>query len=642
MIGQDIKLPNINPNTQKITLSMPGQNNSLGNFRPLMYKDLVQEIDHRGQHLGGLKIGWNNEYSYPESISWDAAGFEKTARDVGNMWVKAFDRFIEPEPWKQLGYEVLDTIVTDMFSAKSSILSSPEIAKKYGAKRSQFEQDYIAKRTNKKAGTITSNVNNTDATGESEETTELEQASGELSKEAKRDLKALDNEIKKLEKSLDKISKKINRTDERKKNEIEFYEKVLEQAKIQFELAEKRRVRQIAEELWRKGIDPFRAYNYYADEEEEKEPQAIPTNLPRHVELDKIKINWIIEPKFVSALKEAESAFKVKNELFIDPEDLTIEAGEIIIKDGAPLKIDVPKPGVFPKNVYTPIKYREYVSEYPTYRRSPHETIDRLIRLDPDFLKHRFDAYFIWGDPFNEGEDFFDKLKSDEEFNYLTAYEKDVLSKHAFAVRFGKISIPLYKNKDFTLKFEQTEIKKISSSKEYKRKAKFSMRLDNSLVFVDQIQALAGRNLTVDYNFMNNSLDEYFTNDIETTSPWKKSFIQACDMGLSRDWKDAIRVIARSFPPSSNIKEHRLCLVIKHRPLHYIDSNRFRYFTYFVFENVRILGTSDDIKFDREAGDIQDMNIDFTFKKMYTIEATNFGPNGVSPKVEAPIMNLRR
>lgn len=629
MIGQDIKLPSINPNVKKQTLSLPGQNNSLGNFSPLKYKDLVNEIDHRGQHLGGLTVGWNNEYSYPESISWDAAGFEKTAKEVGNMWVKAWNRFIEPEPWKQLGYEVLDTIVTDMFSEKSSILSSPEIAKKYSAKRSKFEQDYIAKRTNKKAGTVTSNVNNTDATGETEETTELEQASGELSKEAKRDLKALDKEIEKLEKNYIKITKKVNNIDEAEKNEIESLELIVEQAKLKLELEEKKQVRQLSEEFWRQGIDPFGS----ADDIEDA-PIDQQKSHPENVTLKKLKVNWLIEPDFLKSFKKAEKAFKVESEFLINQEDIqnnfVLEAGEIIIKDGVPLKIDVPNPGEMPKNIYTNIKYKNYVSEGPTYRRSPYETIDRLIRLDPDFLKHRFDAYFIWGDPFNEGEDFFDKLKSDPEFNYLTAYEKDVLSKHAFAVRFGTISIPLYKNKDFTLKFEQTEIKKISSTKDYKRKAKFSMRLDNSLVFVDQIQALAGRNLTVDYNFMNNSLDEYFTNGIETTSPWKKAFVEMSKEN-TRDWKDAIKVIARSFPPNSNIREHRLCLVIKHRPLHYIDSNRFRYFTYFVFENVKILGTSDNIKFERESNEVQNMNIDFTFKKMYTIEATNFGPNGIRP-----------
>ena len=44
----------------------------------------------------------------------------------------------------------------------------------------------------------------------------------------------------------------------------------------------------------------------------------------------------------------------------------------------------------------------------------------------------------------------------------------------------------------------------------------------------------------------------------------------------------------------------------------------------FVFENVRILGISDNIKFSRESTDVQNMNVDFTFKKMYVFNSDNF------------------
>ena len=579
MITQtDVKMPTSNPNqispTQiKVTTSMTN-NDTVKNivvptnagkdyFKPLDVTQYVAEIAHKGQHLGGLSVGLKDG-QYPVNVTWDKEGFSKNVGQIGQMWTKSWNNFIDADQWKDMGMDILDTIFTDLFSENASVLSPHDIAKKYENRRAGFEYAYL---------------NSNDYIKENDTSTIVKDTQLATTVTVMPTIKTV-------------VPSPI--IDETVESDI------IENVPIEI----------IDDE----EVEIKTAFNF------DSLPLRI-TNLKRAVLV------------FTNNLKQ--NIDNVKNEQYVSDPDLGESDGdELLRKDGqiwAPGKLN----GFVQKKLSTlkstsPSTTTEddgnanYIT-VAEYRRPPYETIERLIKLDPDFLKHRFDAYFLWGDPrTNNFEDLFSKINTDKEFAHLTPYEKAVLSKEAFAVRFCNIIIPLAKSKEFVLKFEQTEIRKISTTKEKKKKAKFSLRLDNSLVFADQFQAMAGRNVTVDHNFMN-VFEKNSRNGEDVTSPWKRTaFVKEEFRTMQYDWKDALKVVSRSFAPNSGIRDTRLNLVIKHRPLHREDLNRWDSFQVFVFENVRILGISDNIKFSRESTDVQNMNVDFTFKKMYVFNSDNF------------------
>jgi hypothetical protein len=86
-----------------------------------------------------------------------------------------------------------------------------------------------------------------------------------------------------------------------------------------------------------------------------------------------------------------------------------------------------------------------------------------------------------------------------------------------------------------------------------------------------------------------------------------------------------LKLISKSWPPGSvhgryNIKDSELCLVVKMSHLsNWINVNKQqKVLPYFVFENVRILGTSDRIQYNKESN-IQSITINFIFKRCYEI-----------------------
>lgn len=585
MITQtDVKMPTSNPNqilpTQiKVTTSSTN-NDTVKNivvptnagkdyFKPLDVTQYVAEIAHKGQHLGGLSVGLKDG-QYPVNVTWDKEGFSKNVEQIGQMWTKSWNNFIDADQWKDMGMDILDTIVTDLFSENASVLSPHDIAKKYENRRANFESAYL---------------NGNDYNKEND--TKIATST------IKRDIQLATTMT--IMPTIKTVVPPVNETVENGKSDI------IENVPIE-----------VIDSGGEEAEMVKTAFNF------DSLPLRI-TNLKRAVSV------------FTDNLKQ--NIDNVKSEQYVSDPDLGESDGdELLRKDGqiwAPGKLN----GFVQKKLSTlksvsPSITTEDNTDYITvaeYRRPPYETIERLIKLDPDFLKHRFDAYFLWGDPrTNNFEDLFSKINTDKEFAHLTPYEKAVLSKEAFAVRFCNVIIPLTKSKEFVLKFEQTEIRKISTTKEKRKKAKFSLRLDNSLVFADQFQAMAGRNVTVDHNFMN-VFDTNSRNGEDVTSPWKRAaFVKEEFRTMQYDWKDALKVVSRSFAPNSSIRDTRLNLVIKHRPLHREDLHRWDSFQVFVFENVRILGLSDNIKFSRESTDVQNMNVDFTYKKMYVFNSDNF------------------
>lgn len=231
-----------------------------------------------------------------------------------------------------------------------------------------------------------------------------------------------------------------------------------------------------------------------------------------------------------------------------------------------------------------------------------------LQNYGQDFMKHKFDAFFAWN--FIEGENLLEELY---DVSWLTQYEKYILNKRGFAVRIGEISIPAIINEDYSISFTETEIRKIKSIKSINNQSSFTFRLDKNLIWLDKLNEFAGHK---------NGVDETFITK-ENMHPYVSSFHQTETV---MDWRNVLKTVAKSWPTKSNgikynIKDSELCLIVHMSQLsNFIDlNNQHKYLPYFIFENVRILGTSDNILYERGDGGTQEITVNFIFKRCHQI-----------------------
>jgi hypothetical protein len=92
-----------------------------------------------------------------------------------------------------------------------------------------------------------------------------------------------------------------------------------------------------------------------------------------------------------------------------------------------------------------------------------------------------------------------------------------------------------------------------------------------------------------------------------------------------------INEISKMWPTTIETGKLGLCLVVKTQilnrfmdggPIYNVASNTITQgqgYPYFIFENVRILGTSDAINFDRGSAETQDFSINFIYKRLLPI-----------------------
>jgi hypothetical protein len=232
-------------------------------------------------------------------------------------------------------------------------------------------------------------------------------------------------------------------------------------------------------------------------------------------------------------------------------------------------------------------------------------------------MKHKFDAYFLW-DIFGADErKEWDKIV--ETYKWLTDFEKFALSKKGFAVRLGQITIPKVANDEFSLQFLETEVRKVKSTKAISNQSSFTLRLDQNLFWLDMINTMAGHMNTIDEQLLISSEFHPYIQAIKRTPEITKTPADPLR------WRSVLKLIARSWSPGSisnkyNIKDSELCLVVKMSHLsNWVNTKRQqKTLPYFVFENVRILGTSDKIQYSKEAN-IQNITVNFIFKRCYEI-----------------------
>jgi hypothetical protein len=255
-------------------------------------------------------------------------------------------------------------------------------------------------------------------------------------------------------------------------------------------------------------------------------------------------------------------------------------------------------------------------------------TFQMLSKLGPDFMAHKFDAYFLW-DIYGEGPYELDKVLEDNPF--FSPYERYILSRRGFAVRVGQITVPKIINQDFSIPFLETEVRKIRSNKEYSPQSAFTLRLDQDLIWLDQIQRMAGRNTVIDESINMKDVDRNMS--LTAVSDNQKYYAPGWLEGKHSQWRTLFKTVSRAWPSMSkedgtvNLKDSELCLVIKMTHLSNFVSTPLQknVLPYFVFENVKILGTSDAITYDQTATDPTDVTVNFIFRKCYEIMQEDFG-----------------
>jgi hypothetical protein len=216
--------------------------------------------------------------------------------------------------------------------------------------------------------------------------------------------------------------------------------------------------------------------------------------------------------------------------------------------------------------------------------------------IGPDFMTNMFDAYFMW-DIWEDDNDDTGKYIP----NSMTGYEKYILSKHGFAVRLNRITIPHIVNETFEIQNGEETITKIKPHKENNCQSTIEIRIDTDLVWVDEIQLLAGRKNTIDQQLLMHK-DEH--------SPHFR------DAG--KEWRNLFKVVAASYPKmkSRNITNSGFCLVVKmvHLGNFTYHPGQHKVLPFFIFEDIKILGANNAISYNRSGGQPQALNVDFIFK----------------------------
>jgi type IV secretory pathway TrbF-like protein len=249
------------------------------------------------------------------------------------------------------------------------------------------------------------------------------------------------------------------------------------------------------------------------------------------------------------------------------------------------------------KSIFRPEKFNFYAGD-----KSNHP-ISMLNAIGPDFMKHKFDAYFIFQDEENNLVSIdFDKEK------WMTPFQKFIYNHKGFAVRFGTINIPAISKDSFNINWLETQINKPRTTINIENKATFTLRLDQNLFWLDFLDKIAGHNNTVDqlaFLKQKGSSDAQYSN----------YFYKEVSEESNHSWKEVINYISQSYFSKINKK---LCLVVKmaHLSNFIYTGTQLRLLPYFVFEDIRILGTSTSLSYERESNNIQDLSINFIFKSL--------------------------
>jgi len=265
------------------------------------------------------------------------------------------------------------------------------------------------------------------------------------------------------------------------------------------------------------------------------------------------------------------------------------------------------------------VDFRADPSAVERVRMSPAELIHHM---GPDFMTNKFDAFWLWNPVLSrDGRNFEIEYGDLMRPKWATDQEKFLIDHRGFAVRMSSLTVPAMFNNDYDIPFLETKISKIRSDKTVNPVSKFSLRLDQDLLWLDYLDILSGR-LNTYVEPMKNNTDQF--------SEARREYYQRA-MGVRAerqpDYRMLFNTIAKTWPwnsPGGNhrISDYGLCLIVRMRHLgNYVNTGyQPKDLPYVVFENVRILGTAESILYKRESPETQDVSVDFVFRRSYVVD----------------------
>jgi len=285
--------------------------------------------------------------------------------------------------------------------------------------------------------------------------------------------------------------------------------------------------------------------------------------------------------------------------------------------------------------------------------------------MGPDFMSNKFDAFFWWKDDNKGGTTPIDHNERDATGAYKTwktslldqfmlppeahDYQKEIVNHRGFAVRITNLEYPASYNDEYTENVGESQIRKIRATKINKNITTFKLRLDENLYWLDEIQNLAGRTQTLNSELIKESSSKSIYN---TT-------LKAAGYALKRSGKPNYQVFFSLLANNSwhplitahSIKQPGLCLLVRMSHLMTNTKNNNKGWVnawqqhvvpvYAVFENVKFTGTSDAINYDQRGANIQDITVEFVFKRKYLVNpqvgSTLFGQSSSKSFIETTL-----
>lgn len=259
------------------------------------------------------------------------------------------------------------------------------------------------------------------------------------------------------------------------------------------------------------------------------------------------------------------------------------------------------------------IEKSEASSEGGTYFSKNKTT--KALASSPDFLQHAYNIYFIvHGAGTNDtSSSIFNVLTSIGDVTRLeTIADNAGLLKpdfKAFAARIGTVEVPQVKKETFNMKVLASSIDKARSKLKFEHKSSFTLRADENLVYFQIFNAISNNqensNIFFDENFSPFTSLRVIEEDLK-----EKQFrldIIVKNTNLSNNNSTVTAMIAKN----SNSEKK------------FIGGKKDEYLSYWVFEDVNILGTSTDLEFGNTSFDPMDLTYSFIFKNLYMIDGRN-------------------
>lgn len=216
---------------------------------------------------------------------------------------------------------------------------------------------------------------------------------------------------------------------------------------------------------------------------------------------------------------------------------------------------------------------------------SSKEHLHYAIQSAGDFLKHQFDVILV---RYNKGLNAHDHIGASQITLQDKLSGKRPIDGQTYMSRAVSVSVPQMMSETYDIRSSFSTIKKIGTKVAYERKSEITFLMDEPLYILDELNAFSnnGRNL-LDFDL--------------GPDPVQKKLTPLTINSLLKGGKS------------------RLDLIVRHNDLlnKSVDEKSFQ--PLWLFEDIIFLGQKDDLSFDRENADTQQIAFTFLFKRCTAI-----------------------